>query len=123
MSSLIKQNILIARSTLGYINETLIKVKYNEQKLNEAIDNLSINIKKLSATTNGLSVMFNVYEILNSLEIAVLTLSFQLEDINNAILFSSQSVLHPAIITPKALYRELVDNYRYIAPDAKLPIK
>lgn len=56
------------------------------------------------------------------LETSILTLSFQLEDIINAILFSSQNILHPAIITPSQLHQELADNYRHLPSDLELPV-
>ncbi|KOB77231.1 Uncharacterized protein OBRU01_04446 [Operophtera brumata] len=53
---------------------------------------------------------------------SILTLSFQLEDVTNAILFSSQNILHPAIMTSSQLYRELANNYRHLSRDLQLPI-
>ncbi|XP_028163685.1 uncharacterized protein LOC114355180 [Ostrinia furnacalis] len=122
LASLMKENILITSSTLKYYNNTLHKIKSNEASLAEAIDKLSTNIKNITEITNGLQIRASVNEILSILETSILTLSFQLEDITNAILFSSQNILHPAIITPSQLHQELADNYRHLPGDLELPV-
>lgn len=122
LSSLLKENILITTSTLIEFNHTLHKVKTNEANLIQAIDNLTSKLKTSSATINELYLKTEINSILNSLEAAILTLSFQIEDIINAIMFSSQNIMHPAILPPTALYQELLDNYRYLPGITKLPV-
>ncbi|KOB63593.1 Uncharacterized protein OBRU01_22231 [Operophtera brumata] len=117
-----KDNILVTTSIITSYNKTLNKIKINEVNLNEAIDKLSHKLQNISELTNGLHVLSNINEILDSLETSILTLSFQLEDVTNAILFSSQNILHPAVITPQQLYRELADNYRHLPNYLELPI-
>lgn len=122
LTSLMKENILITTSILTYYNNTLNKVKDNEAKLKEAIDKLSVTVKTITEITNGLQILAKINDILNTLETSILTLSFQLEDIVNAILFSSQNILHPAIINPRQLHDELVNNYRHLPSDLELPV-
>lgn len=122
LASLMKQNILVTKSTLRYYNDTLYKIRENEDNLDVAIDKLSLNIKTIDEKTNGLQILANTNEILNILEASILTLSFQLKDVTNAILFSSQNILHPAIMTPKQLHKELADSYRHLSSDLELPI-
>ncbi|KOB52363.1 Uncharacterized protein OBRU01_26024, partial [Operophtera brumata] len=120
--SLMKESILVTSSTITSYNQTLSKIKDNEINLSEAIDNLSLNLKNISEQTNGLHILFKVNQVFNNLETSILTLSFQLEDVTNAILFSSQNILHPAIMTSSQLYRELANNYRHLSRDLQLPI-
>lgn len=122
LASLMKENILVTTSILTYYNDTLHKIRNNEANLSEAIDKLSLSIKNISEITNGLQILANINELLDILETSILTLSFQLEDITNAILFSSQNILHPAIITPSQLHKELADNYRHLPSDLELPV-
>lgn len=122
LASLMKQNILVTTSVMTSYNSTLNKIKNNEANLNTAIDRLSLSLQQISNTTNGLIILNNINEIFDSLETSILTLSFQLEDITNAVLFSSHNTLHPAIITPQQLYRELADNYRHLPSDLELPV-
>lgn len=120
--SLMKENILVTSSSITSYNKTFNKIKDNEINLNQAIDNLSSNLKNISEQTNGLHILFKVNQIFNSLETSILTLSFQLEDVINAILFSGQNILHPAIMTSSQLYRELANNYRHLSRELQLPI-
>lgn len=122
LASLMKENILVTTSVITSYNKTLNKIKDNEINLSEAIDKLSSNLKSISEQTNGLQIIFKVNQIFNNLETSILTLSFQLEDITNAILFSGQNVLHPAIMTSSQLYRELANNYRHLPRDLQLPL-
>lgn len=122
LSSLLKENILITSNILSKFNETLHNIQINEASLNQAIDNLTSKQKLLQATSDRLTITANINSILNSLEASILTLSFQLEDITNAIMLCNQNILHPAVLAPEQLYKEIVDNYRYLPVDLKLPI-
>ncbi|KAJ0179567.1 hypothetical protein K1T71_005279 [Dendrolimus kikuchii] len=110
LGSLIKENILVTTSTLSKFNETLHKIKINEARLNEGIDKLSLQLKNLSFITEELKIKANINLILKSLETSVLTLSFQLEDLTNAIMFSSQNILHPAVLPPTQFYIHVLMN-------------
>lgn len=122
LASLMKENILVTTSVLSYYNESLNRLINNEVELKNAIDNLSSNIRNISETTNGLRIWSNLNKIFDSLESSILALSFQLEDVTNAILFSGQNILHPSIITPQQLHRELADNYRHLPSSLELPV-
>ncbi|CAG9578258.1 unnamed protein product [Danaus chrysippus] len=122
LATLMKENILVTSSTLKIHNDSLFKIRENENNLVVAIDKLSLSIKNITELTNGLQILINVNEVFNAIETAIITLSFQLEDVTNAIMFSSQNVLHPSVITPKQLYQELVDNYRHLSNDLELPV-
>lgn len=122
LASLMKENILITTSTLEYYNNTLHRIKDNEVNLSLAIDKLSMTVNNITRLTDGLQLLAEINQILHVLDASILTISFQLEDLVNAILFSSQNVLHPAIITPKQLYEELVNNYRHLPSDIELPV-
>ncbi|XP_060804402.1 uncharacterized protein LOC132902613 [Amyelois transitella] len=122
LTKLMKENILVTTSVLEQYNKTIATIKENEIKLYEAIDKLSLFIKNISDATNELQILTDINRIFDSLETSILTLSFQLEDITNSILFSSQDILHPAIITPIQLHQELANNYRHLPSDLELPV-
>lgn len=122
LASLMKQNMLVTTSSLLSYNKTLHEMKINEARLNDAIDNLSVNIRNLNNATDSLLVITNINSILSSLESTLLTLSFRLEDITNSIAFSSKNVLHSSVITPYQLYRELADSYIHLNNDVELPV-
>lgn len=122
LSSLIKENILVTTATLSKLNKTFYDVKTNEVNLNLAIDDLSQKLKNISQFSTEINLKVKLNSILNSLESSLLALSFQLEDITNAIILCSQHILHPAILPPAQLYEELVDNYVHLPLGTKLPL-
>lgn len=122
LASLIKKNILVTTSIISEYNNTLNKINNNEINLNSAIEKLTLNLRNISESTNGLHTLAVVSEVFEFLETSILTLSFQLEDIINAIMFSHQNTLHPAIITPFQLQQELVENYRHLPNNIKFPV-
>ncbi|XP_069357806.1 uncharacterized protein [Maniola hyperantus] len=122
ISSLVKENILVTNSIINNFNETFIKVQVNEHRLNEAIDKFSAKIGNLSITEDKIQLQLDINDVFTSLEMSILTLSFKLEDIINAIMFSSQNILHPSIITPKQLHRELIDCSRHLPQELELPV-
>lgn len=122
LGSLIKESVLVTSFTFSKFNETIHNIKINEARLNEAVDNLSWLLKNITQNLNHLNVKTKIISILNSLEATVLALSFRLEDITNAIMFVKQNSIHPAVLPPTQLYNELVNNYRYLPANVKLPI-
>lgn len=122
MSSLIKENVLVTNSIITRFNETILKVQLNEYHLNEAINKFSSVVENISIATDKVQLQLSINELFSNLEMSLLTLSFQLEDIINAIMFSSLNKLHPAIMTPTQLHKELVDSFRYLPQGLELPV-
>lgn len=123
LASLVKQNILVTTSVISYFNGTLDKIKTNEAKFSQAIDKLSNGLENITLKTDELLLQSYEIQILNSLQTAILTVSFQIEDLINGILFSSQNILHPSILNPQQLYKELADSYRHLPDNVKLPVE
>lgn len=120
-ASLIRENILVTNSVISSFNKTVYNIKANEDNLNEAINKLSILTQDLFNNTRDIEYQSHLNVIINSLETTILTLSFQLNDIIDAILFSSQNILHPAIVAPQQLHRELIDSSKYLPSNLELP--
>lgn len=123
LASLMKENILVTTSTLSKYNETINKIKINEENLNLAIDKVSLNLKNLSEVTVQMSITSEINTLFMNLESSLLALSFELNDITNSILFSNVNVLHPSVITPRQLYTDLADNYRHLPVDTELAVE
>lgn len=122
LAALMKENILVTTSVLKHYNNTLHKIVNNEANLNEAIDQLTIRVNEITEITDELQIIHNINAVFDLLTTSILTISFQLEDIIDGILFSSQNILHPAILTPKQLHQELVNNFRHLPNDLELPV-
>lgn len=121
LASLIKENILVTTTTLKTFNKSIHTLGSNQHKLATAIDALYIEVRNLSSLSRELETRSRILELVSIIENYLLTLSFKTEDIVNSIMFSKSNTLYPAILTPKELYLELVNNYRFIPNSKRLP--
>lgn len=122
LSSLLKDNILMTNTALQNYNETLKIVKINEARLGNAIENLSAVLNNVSNLPKELYIESKMNEIYNELLSSLLTLSFKLDDIINAIMFTKSHSIHPSVLTPKQLYEELMHSVKDLTKNSELPI-
>lgn len=122
LAILMKENILVTTSTLKCFNETLSIIKLNEKHLENAIEEMSQDILNLTYVSRELGIRSRMLEVTSMIENSLLALSFKVEDIINSVMFSKSNVLYPTILTPKELYTELVDNYRFLPESKQLPV-
>lgn len=122
LSSLLKDNILLTDTALKNYNETLKTIKNNEAQLGNAIEKLSALLNNVTHMPKGLYIESKMNEIYNELSSSLLTLSFRLDDIINAILFTKSHSIHPSILTPKQLYEELTHSVKDLNKNSELPI-
>lgn len=122
LASLIKENILVTSTTLKTFNQSIHNLDSNQRKLSVAIDALYVEVRNLSTISRELATRSRILEIVSIIENYLLTLSFKTEDIINSIMFSKSNTLYSTILTPKELYGELVNNYRFIPNSRRLPI-
>lgn len=119
MASIVKNNILVTSSYIKSFNETLYKFNMNQAVLNNALDELSLNIKNIS---DKLVIRSKLEYILNMLESSLLSISFKLEDLTNSLLFIKNNIIHPSIITPMQIYQELIENHSNLPSSRELPV-
>ncbi|KOB66742.1 envelope protein [Operophtera brumata] len=79
-------------------------------KLNDVVD-------KVTASLNN---VFN--SALNVLQSSLLTLSFKVEDFLNSILFVRSNTIHPSILTPHQLYKDIVSNLKIVPKYRDFPV-
>lgn len=122
LASLMKDSILVTTSVITQYNKTLQQIKANEESVNEALEKLTSKFRNLTLALDDLEIQNEINFIFNSLETALLTLSFQTEDMIDAIVMSSQNIIHPSVITPSNLLNELAINYKYLPNHLQLPL-
>lgn len=122
LATLMKENMMITTSTLLSLKEVIDKINANEVSLSHVIDTLNQEMANLTLISNKLLMRSKISGLSNILESSLLTLSFKIEDIINAIMFSKSSILYPSIITPKQLFSDLVGNYRFLPSSKQLPV-
>lgn len=122
LSFLLKDNILMTNTALEKYNKTLYLIQVNEARMGIAIENLSNVINNISNLPRELYMESKMNELYNELSSSLLTLSFSLEDIINAIMFTKSHSIHPSVLTPKQLYDELMRNVKDLTKNCELPI-
>lgn len=121
-ASLIKDHIIMTNTALNHYNETLNVISTNEARLNDAIDSLITSFKNASEINSKLYAEIKLNEMYNELSSSLLTLSFKIENVVNAIMFTKSHSIHPSVLTPTQLYNELVDNVRNLDKHKELPV-
>lgn len=122
LTILMRDNIHVIKSTISTFNNTMTKVKDNENRLNQNLNKIEEAFSKLINTSDKLEIKSQLMLLLTSLESIVITLSFDIDDINNAILFSKINVLHPTVLSPVQLYKELELHSNQLPRHTELPI-
>lgn len=122
LAHLMKDNIHVIKSTISTFNSTISKVDANQNIINKNLDNIEITLNQLSSINNNLDVRSQFNSLLNSIESIITTLSFDIDDINNAILFSKLNVLHPSVLSPYQLYNDLEQHMNNLPKHFELPI-
>lgn len=119
---LIKENILLSKSAILNLNESIIEINKNENKLNTMIESLSSYANNITIVTNSLLFKSAIQEVFGVLHSCMLSVSYKMEDIVNSILFAKSNTLHPSVITPKDLYFDLVNNVKHLPKYVEFPV-
>lgn len=122
LTILMRDNIHVIKSTISTFNNTMSKVKENEYRLNQNLNKIEKTFNILMNTNDKLEIKSHLILLFTSLESIIITLSFDIDDINNAILFSKVNVLHPTVLSPMQLYKELELHANQLPRHAELPI-
>lgn len=119
----IKKTIVVSQSAISNINQSLYDINNNQIKLSNSLNTLFTDVKDISKTVVQDSYKLKLINIINCLQSHMLTLSFKIEDILNSILFVQNNVLHPAILSPKQIYKDIYRNHKAIPKDKDLPLR
>lgn len=119
---LMKDNIHIIKSTISTFNSTIVKVNENQNIINKNLNSIESAFAQLGNANDKLDVRTHLNSLFNSLESIIVTLSFDIDDINNAILFSKLNVLHPSVLSPYQLYNDLKRNMNNLPKHTELPV-
>lgn len=88
LAHLMKDNIHVIKSTLSTLNQSMSKANENEKRLLKNMEIIEEVIIKVSNSNDKLEIKSQLNSLMNSLESIILTLSFDIDDVNNAILFA-----------------------------------
>ncbi|XP_041978575.1 uncharacterized protein LOC121732689 [Aricia agestis] len=122
LAHLMKDNIHVIQSTISSFNNSISKVNLNEKHLLENMETIHTILDSVSNTNDKLTLKTQINSLSNSLEAIILTSSFDIDDINNAILFAKLNILHPTVLSPYQLYNELDKHRNKLPSHYDLPI-
>lgn len=98
----------ITSSTIKNFNETIFKISYDEQILNENIDRLNIYLNDSQNIIFNLKLSEDISTISLQILESVINLENEINDCLASILFAKSNTIHPSIISQKKLYEELL---------------
>lgn len=122
LARLMKDNIHVIQSTISSFNNSMSKVNLNEKHLLENMETIHKILDTVSNTNDKLTLKTQINSLSNSLEAIILTSSFDIDDINNAILFAKLNILHPTVLSPHQLYNELDKHRNKLPSHYDLPV-
>lgn len=122
LAHLMKDNIHVIKSTISTFNNSMSKVNENENRLNINLQIIEKSLQEIGNSNDKLEIKSKLSLLLNSLESIIISLSFDIDDLNNAILFSKNNVLHPTVLSPYKLFTELDQNKNNLPKHCELPV-
>lgn len=122
LAHLMRDNIHVIKSTISTFNNSMLKFSENEKRLNKNLEIINSAFEYIINSNDKLQIKTKFNSLFQSLESIIIALSFDIEDINNAILFSKMNILHPTVLSPYQLYVELEKHINDLPKHCELPI-
>lgn len=120
--NLMKDQTHVFKTTISNFNDSLLSLKDHEKVLNKNIDQLNEYLRKdLDAKTRYMTAI-KLLSHLNSLTYLVNELNEQYDVLTDAILFVRTNTIHPQIITPSQLIKELEPKIRTLEDGKGFPL-
>jgi hypothetical protein len=119
---LVKEQINIVASTIENFNQTVSSFRTNEFKFNKNIEYLNKYIHDSNDRFSHIESIETLHVHLLSLFQLINELETQLETIISSILFAKTNSIHPSIITPEQIFKELVKTPPYLPKGVEYPV-
>lgn len=120
--SLLKEQVLIVKSTISHFNESIVSLKIHEQTFNDNIRKLNSFMQNEANFEVEMEESVIIISHLNILTYLVTELNEQYDTLINSILFAKLNVIHPRVIGPKNLIDELSNNVRLLKQGTNFPL-
>jgi hypothetical protein len=125
MTTLMKQQLSVVKSSLGAINTTLTNVEYNEKLLREGISKVTNYTNTLKSETetkmNLFSAKVEVEGHILSVHSAMSNLQHKLDLLMNSVVNTQKGILQPQVISPVTLMEALLKSVPAFPKDTTLP--
>lgn len=120
--NLLKEQAKIVQSTILNFNSTISTLDYNEKILKENLEKLANDLNKKTNDIQFLAFKTNLEEHITLFQMILNQLQFEVMTITNAILLAKKGILHPAILTPVRVIKELKQIYHSLPHGLEFPI-
>lgn len=110
LSNLMQKQLQITSSTVRNFNETIFKITFDEQVINENINRLNSYLNKTDTLIFDIKVNEDISTISLQILELVTSLENEIDDCLASILFAKCNIVHPSIISSKKLFNELLKS-------------
>jgi archaellum component FlaC len=125
MTTLLKQQLSVVKSSLGAINNTLTDVEYNEKLLKEGINKVTAYMNTLKSETEQKMDLFSakieVEGHIMSVNSAMGNLQRKIDLLMNSVVNAPKGILQPQVISPVTLMDALLKSAPAFPKDTTLP--
>lgn len=108
LTSLMQKQVQIISSTVKNFNETIHKIKLDEQIINENIDRLNNYLSESDKLIFDVKTSEDVSSISIQILETITNLEYEINDVLTSILFAKANIIHPSIISLNKLHQELL---------------
>lgn len=126
LTTLMKEQVSVMKSSLGALNNTLSDVAYNENLLREGMNKVSKYVESLKANTdenlNLVSTKVEVEGHILRVNLAMNAMQRKLDLLINSVTNAQRGVLQPQILPPSAFIDALIKGAPAFPKDTTLPI-
>jgi hypothetical protein len=125
VTSLLKQQLAIVKSSLGAVNSTLVDVEYNENLMREGMkkvtEYVSILKSETSSNLNLISARIEIEGHIMKVTTAINTLRRDLDLLIDSVIHAQKGILQPQVVSPIALMDALLKSAPSFPKDTTLP--
>jgi len=116
-----KKQMHITADSLNYVNKSLTTLQDNDMTFQQNINSFKKVIRELelNSTIVQYQTLFNEHELF--VESLIQEAIVELDEVINAVLFARRNILHPSLIAPKVLLREL--SLAHLPPERVFPFE
>lgn len=114
LTHLLKSQIQIVQTTIQNFNDSITNLHKNEKIFNENIETLQKYAETLNRDSIYLHVAIHLDQHIQLQQLMTNELNRELSALINAVLFAKQNIIHPIIITPSQLVKELSKTNQHL---------
>lgn len=121
-SNLLKTQSHIVQSTISNFNSTLMNLHHTEEVFNSNLLNLKNLTKSINNTLQAQHLKQSIESHITLLLLVFTEINKEYSTLIHSILLAKQNILHPSILTPNQLVKELGKTKKYLARNTGYPL-